>query len=88
MAIIEDKDWINGLSLPTCMEILKGRRNAMLRDSDWTQFNDCPLTDAKKLEWATYRQELRDLPSVYPSPKFINDDLTELPDITWPTKPE
>ena len=74
-------------SIP-CDVILRGRRNTFLAESDWTQFNDCPLTDAKKLEWATYRQKLRDLPSVYPNPKFINDDWIELPDITWPTKPE
>ena len=36
-------------------------RDILLRDSDWTQFGDSPLSDSKKTEWATYRQALRDL---------------------------
>ena len=38
-------------------------RNTLLLDSDWTQFTDSPLTDAKKTEWKTYRQKLRDMPT-------------------------
>ncbi len=38
-------------------------RNALLLDSDWTQFTDSPLTDTKKTEWKTYRQALRDMPT-------------------------
>ncbi len=38
-------------------------RNTLLLDSDWTQFTDSPLTDAKKTEWKTYRQALRDMPT-------------------------
>ena len=37
-------------------------RNTLLLNSDWTQFTDSPLTDAKKTEWKTYRQALRDMP--------------------------
>ena len=39
----------------------RNRRNGYLADSDWTQASDSPLTDAKKQEWATYRQQLRDM---------------------------
>ena len=49
--------------------------------SDWTQFPDSPLTTAKKAEWATYRQSLRDIPETYA-------DVTSLDDIIWPIKPE
>ena len=38
-------------------------RDEALNASDWTQTLDAPLTDAKKAEWATYRQSLRDLPA-------------------------
>ena len=38
----------------------RGVRNMLLRDSDWTQMPDSPLSDSKKAEWATYRQKLRD----------------------------
>ena len=41
---------------------LKNRRNGSLLDSDWTQGADSPLTDLQKSAWATYRQQLRDLP--------------------------
>ena len=58
----------------------KRKRNALLAESDWTQFADSPLTDKKKSEWATYRQALRDLPQEYPN-AISNDD------IIWPTKP-
>ena len=59
------------------MQELKLERNRMLADCDWTQANDSPLFDAKKKEWATYRQALRD----------ITDGATSLDDVTWPTKP-
>ena len=31
------------------------------RVTNWTQGADSPLSDAKKLEWQTYRQTLRDI---------------------------
>jgi hypothetical protein len=42
---------------------LRRLRNVFLRESDWTQFADSPLTAEQKAEWATYRQALRDLPA-------------------------
>lgn len=60
---------------------LKVNRNTNLKMCDWTQAADSPLSDTKKAEWATYRQQLRDLPASYPS-------LTSKDEVTWPTKPE
>ena len=57
------------------------QRNELLKESDWTQVNDCPLSDSKKQEWATYRQELRDLPSLYQSANNIDD-------VIFPSTPE
>jgi len=51
-------------------------RDQSLRDSDWTQMADAPLSVAAKLLWATYRQALRDLPA-----------LAGFPDVAWPTPP-
>jgi len=45
-------------------------RNRKLKNSDWTQANDSPLSDTKKAEWATYRQALRDLTKTA-TPKFL-----------------
>jgi hypothetical protein len=41
-------------------EQLRNWRNAELAKSDWTQIAD---STANKAAWATYRQELRDLPN-------------------------
>ena len=59
------------------MDDLRGMRNQMLTDTDWTQGADSPLTDSQKTSWATYRQSLRD----------ITDSATSLEDVKWPTKP-
>ena len=53
-------------------------RNSKLSQSDWTQISDSPLTDEKKAEWATHRQELRDLPTGF----------TKVSEVVWPTPPE
>jgi hypothetical protein len=45
------------------VERMRQWRDIFLAQSDWTQMPDSPLTDAKKTEWATYRQALRDFPS-------------------------
>jgi hypothetical protein len=63
------------------LEIIRNKRNELLKESDWTQVNDCPLSDSKKQEWATYRQELRDLPSLYQSANNIAD-------VIFPSIPE
>ena len=47
----------------TNMTYLRNQRDFLLRQSDWTQFSDSPLTSEKKAEWALYRQALRDLPA-------------------------
>lgn len=58
-------------------ESLRTIRTNLLKDCDWTQAPDSPLTDAKKTEWQTYRQALRDMPNNASDPTSV----------TWPTKP-
>ena len=55
---------------------VRQQRNALLAASDWTQANDSPLANDKKIEWATYRTALRDLPS-----------SSDWPDVTFPEEP-
>ena len=45
--------------------LIRNKRNELLKESDWTQAIDSPLLDIEKAEWATYRQELRDLTTTY-----------------------
>lgn len=42
------------------IEFQRKIRNSLLRNSDFTQLPDVPLTDEQKEEWRIYRQELRD----------------------------
>ena len=60
-----------------CIGALRHMRDILLRESDWTQFTDSPLSDSKKTEWKTYRQNLRDLPATESDPE----------NVTFPTKP-
>ena len=56
--------------------LVRKARNKLLLETDWTQLPGGPLTDSDKTSWATYRQELRDLPT-----------SLGWPDVTWPTSP-
>ncbi len=48
---------------------LRNVRDILLRESDWTQFTDSPLSESKKNEWKIYRQTLRDLPATESDPE-------------------
>lgn len=63
-------------------EWIRRPRNFFLAQSDWTQLPDAPLTEAKKAEWAAYRQQLRAMPTVYASIQ----DISELVIPTQPSK--
>ena len=56
---------------------LRTKRNQLLRDSDFTQMNDSPLSQDAKASWSSYRQELRDLP----------DEVTDPLSVDWPPAP-
>jgi hypothetical protein len=58
-------------------ENIRVRRDDFLKNSDWTQLADSPLSEADRSAWAAYRQELRDLPQVS-DPRSIDN---------WPTPP-
>jgi len=60
---------------PSLEEQVRAERNVLLIASDWTQVADAPVDQAA---WATYRQDLRDIPQQAGFPD----------DVTWPTKPE
>ena len=66
--------------------LLRMKRDEKLAASDWTQFVDSPLISSKKTEWATYRQELRDLPSNV-TDSNVKDIAWKASHSSWPTKP-
>lgn len=48
------------LLMPAILE-----RTQKLKESDWTQAVDSPLSDEKKEAWRVYRKALRDFPNTY-----------------------
>jgi hypothetical protein len=65
--------------LPDIAEYIRSKRANLLLTSDWTQAADSPLSDAKKAEWAAYRQALRDMPAT--------QQVNSIEEIVWPTRP-
>ena len=55
---------------------IRTTRNTLLSESDWTQFQDSPITGSSLTDWQTYRQSLRDV-TTQSDPYNIN----------WPTIP-
>ena len=53
---------------------IRTKRNLLIAESDWTQNRDVVLSDDE--EWATYRQELRDITT-----------QSDPSNIIWPTPP-
>lgn len=60
-----------------CASDIRSERDAKLAACDWTVLTDSPLTTAKKTEWKTYRQALRDISAAEGFPHTM----------TWPTEP-
>lgn len=56
---------------------IRQKRDSLITETDWTQVQDCQLSDDKKAEFLAYRQELRDIPQAYGDPD----------DVVWPEKP-
>ena len=71
-------------------KILRMKRNKLLVNSDWSQGADVP--SAVKSSYATYRTDLRDLPTTVTKPDFAtlnNQSIGEWDiDSLMPTKPE
>ena len=57
---------------------VRGQRNYMLFQCDWTRLDDVLLTESQRAAWATYRQALRDITAQPEFPWTVN----------WPVQPE
>ena len=57
--------------------MVRSQRDGMLCNTDWTQIADAALGEHTAEEWATYRQELRDLPSKH----------SKVSEVIWPDDP-
>jgi hypothetical protein len=56
---------------------IKTSRDFFLKNSDWTQLSDVSLTEEEKQEWASYRQQLRDITKNFRMPH----------EVKWPESP-
>ena len=76
---VDEWNTANNASLapPDWERVFRGERDRLLEESDWTQLTDNALTDAKRQEWAVYRQQLRDLPA----------NTSDFENVTYPTPP-
>lgn len=76
--IAKNRVWVDVNARELTENVVKEKRNQLLSESDWTQIPNNPLTVEQQTNWATYRQQLRDITiqSGYPF------------NIVWPTKPQ
>ena len=63
---------------PSDWDIVREKRDRLLRDSDWAMTTGATIDQA---QWSAYREKLRDIPQTY---KNVSDPLTE---VVWPTAP-
>lgn len=66
--------WV--LSPDAAWSAVKQQRNTLLQQCDWASLPDVPMSGAKRVEWAAYRQALRDITN---QPDPLN--------ISWPSTP-
>ena len=93
-------EWVDSSTKPTKAEldshlssveteemiVFRQMRNQKLLESDWTRIDDCGISTSKKAEWATYRQELRDITKTV-TPVFSTRGIIDETKFSWPTKP-
>tara|TARA_R110000787_G_scaffold133672_1_gene246084 strand:+ start:652 stop:951 length:300 start_codon:yes stop_codon:yes gene_type:complete len=60
---------------------LRSKRNKLLLDCDWIELPNAPLTASIKIEWQTYRTNLRNLTNGL-------DTVEQIEAVEFPTKPE
>lgn len=63
----------------------RSMRNHLLLYSDWTQLDNSPLSEEKRIEWEQYRQILRDLPQNFEDFESAVKDKNHP---IWPQNPE
>lgn len=75
-AVLKTGDDLAQAEIATARD-LREERNSLLLDSDWRVTNALEKSEAIPSDWATYRQELRDLPAT-----------ANIYSIVWPSAPE
>jgi hypothetical protein len=78
MDLADDERYYESLPAPTQEQIasekwaeVRVRRDRLMSACDWTQLPDAALTAQQKLDWADYRQALRDIPQDFGNPDDV-----------------
>jgi len=60
------------------VQALREMRDVLLKESDWTQMPDCPISEEIKNDWRIWRQAMRDITSTvsYPLENTIQLPVT------------
>tara|TARA_B100000614_G_C14183382_1_gene342310 strand:- start:82 stop:447 length:366 start_codon:yes stop_codon:yes gene_type:complete len=66
------------------MRRLRFQRDALLKETDWTQGKDVPVEIQSS--YVNYRKQLRDLPSIA-TPILDDSTAIGIRNVTWPDKP-
>ena len=79
---------IDELKAAEPFRLLRVERNKRLTECDWvvTKYAEYGYNIPK--EWKTYRQALRDLPSITYRPEMDGDGVLKMDSVAWPTPPE
>ena len=79
---------IDELKAAEPFRLLRVERNKRLTECDWvvTKYAEFGYNIPK--EWKTYRQALRDLPSITYRPEMDGDGVLKMDSVAWPTPPE
>lgn len=59
-------------------------RECLLKESDWTQLPDAPLTPEVKTDWLLWRQYMRDMPGLLPEPMTYTIEFNDPPEFGRP----
>ena len=68
--------------------LLRKERNRRLAECDWIVTKNAEYGYNIPKEWRTYRQALRDLPSITYKPELDEFGYLKMDSVAWPTLPE
>ena len=69
-------------------KLLREERNRRLAECDWIVTKNAEYGYNIPKEWRTYRQALRDLPSISYRPELDEFGNLKMDSVAWPTPPE
>ena len=79
---------IDELKAAEPFRLLRVERNKRLTECDWVVTKYAEYGYNIQKEWKTYRQALRDLPSITYRPEMDGDGVLKMDSVAWPTPPE